>query len=91
MNGINFVYFEKIIVTVVFYATAAYGMYCFGVLARKWPRIMRRWESVEAKMPKYRSQYEKRKLAQHLKLLAIIVLMSSLGKVFKFQNINKSR
>lgn len=72
----------------VFYGSAVYGMYCFGILSRKWPKIMRRWESVEAKMPKHRSQHEKRKLARHLKMLAIIVLISSLGKVFKFQAIS---
>lgn len=40
---------------------------------------MRRWESIESKMPKYRTQMEKRKLARHIKILALIVLISSLG------------
>lgn len=55
-------------------------MLTFGVLARKWPKIMRRWELIEIKLPKYRTQKEKRKLAYHLKMLAFIVLLSSLSK-----------
>lgn len=70
------------LVPVIFYGSAVYGMFCFGRLATKWPRIMRRWESIESKLPKYRSQKEKRKLAYHLKMLAFVVLMSSLGKIF---------
>lgn len=40
---------------------------------------MRRWESIESKLPKFRTQREKRKLAFQLKMLAFVVLMSSLG------------
>lgn len=40
---------------------------------------MRRWEAIEAKMPKYRNQREKRKLTYHVKMVSFVVLMSSLG------------
>lgn len=46
---------------------------------------MQRWESVEAILPKYRNQKEKRKLANHLKKLALIVLLSALGKKFRLK------
>lgn len=55
-------------------------MLCFGILARKWPELMRRWESVEAKLPKFRTQQEQRGLAFHMKMLALVVLFCSLGK-----------
>lgn len=64
----------------VFYGSSVYAMYCFGRLAMKWPKIMRRWESIEAKLPKYRYQSDKRRLANHLRMLSFIVLMCSLGK-----------
>lgn len=56
-------------------------MFCFGILARKWPELMRQWESVEAKLPKFRTQQEQRGLAFHMKMLAFVVLFFSLGKI----------
>lgn len=73
----RFVWFT---VQLVFYGSGVYGMFCFMVLARKWPKLMRRWESIESKMPAYRTQMEKRQLAHHLKILAFVVLISSLGE-----------
>lgn len=67
----------------VFYGSAAYAMFSFGVLATKWPKLMINWELIEAKMPKYRSPRDKRKLAHKLKILAFVVMMSSLGKIPK--------
>lgn len=60
-------------------------MFCFGILSKKWPKLMQRWESVEAILPKYRNQKEKQKLANHLKKLALIVLLSALGKKFRLK------
>ncbi|XP_031638768.1 gustatory receptor for sugar taste 64f-like [Contarinia nasturtii] len=69
--------FEQM-VPVIFYASAVYAMFRFGVLAMHWPTLMRRYESIESKMPKYKYQREKRKLALHLKILTIVVMMGSL-------------
>lgn len=66
------------LVPLIFYGSAACGMFQFGILARRWPELMQHWESIEAAMPKFRNQNEKRKLAIHLKMLAFFVLMSSL-------------
>lgn len=66
-------------VPLVFYGSAIYGMFCFGVLARKWPMLMQRWESVEAILPKNRDPNDKYKLARQIKRLAIVVLTCSLG------------
>ncbi|XP_055326851.1 gustatory receptor for sugar taste 64f-like [Sitodiplosis mosellana] len=65
-------------IAVIFYGSAVYGIFCFIQLAPKWPRIMRRWESVEAKMPQYRTQAGKRQLARRIKMISIIILMTSL-------------
>lgn len=73
------------VVPLVFYGSTVYGMICFGVLATKWPKIMLRWEATESKMPKYRTQKEKRRAAQQIKMLAFIVLMCSLGKLKTLQ------
>lgn len=69
-------------VPVVFYGSSVYGIFCFIQLAQKWPRIMRRWETIEAKMPPHRTQAEKRQLARRIKMLAFTVLMSALGSMF---------
>lgn len=80
-NFLNFI--QKIFihaVNVVFYGSAVYGMYCFGALARKWPKLMQRWEEIEAILPMYRNTNEREKLSRHLKWLTFSVFMGSLGK-----------
>lgn len=62
----------------MFYGSGAYAMFCFAVLAKKWPKLMQRWQIVESILPKYRNQKEKQKLARKLKILALVVLLSSL-------------
>lgn len=62
----------------MFYGSSVYGMFCFAVLAKKWPRLMQQWQSVESILPMYRNQKKKEKLAHQLKMLALIVLISSL-------------
>lgn len=42
---------------------------------------MQRWEAIEAILPKYRDQNEKNKLSYHIKVLAFVVMMTSLGKI----------
>lgn len=68
------------LVPFIFYGAAVYAMFCFGKLAIKWPKIMRRWGMIESKLPKFRNHNDKKKLAFHLKTLTIVVLMSALGK-----------
>lgn len=68
-------------VNVVFYGSAVYGIFSFGVLAKKWPKLMQRWESTEAILPKYRDQKEKNQLSYHIKMLTFVVLMTSTGKI----------
>ncbi|XP_055326852.1 gustatory receptor for sugar taste 64f-like [Sitodiplosis mosellana] len=53
------------------------GRIQFDRVATKWPRVMRHWETIEAKMPKYRNKREKAKLAHHVKMLSFVVLMCS--------------
>lgn len=55
----------------MYFTSGACGLWSFGNLARKWPSIMVHWEEVEAKMPKYRTQKEKRQLAFRIKSYAI--------------------
>lgn len=86
MNKI--IYF--ILVPFIFYGSAVYAIICFGILARKWPKIMQRWEAIEEKMPKYRTQREKRNVAHQVKMLAFVVLMSSLGKMMNQFNFSKN-
>lgn len=53
-------------------------------IARKWPTLMLQWESVESKLPKWRNQYEKRQLAYNVRMVAIAILLSSLGSYSAF-------
>lgn len=71
------------IVNMVFYGSTFYGMFCFGVLAKKWPKIMVRWEEIEATLPKYRTNVDKMRLARHIKWLTIVVFLTSLGECLK--------
>lgn len=75
----NICYFVWI-VPVVFYTCVVYGLFCFLIIARKWPSLMQQWELVESKLPHWRTQYEKRQLAIHIKMVAIVVLLCSLGE-----------
>lgn len=65
----------------MFWGSGIYGMLCFGTLAQEWPILMKQWESVEAKLPKFRTKQEKRKMAFHMKMLAFVVLLCSLGRL----------
>lgn len=44
---------------IVFYACNTYIVYLFGVLARKWPKLINEWETVEKTLPQFRSEQEK--------------------------------
>lgn len=67
------------VVPVVFYGSVAYGMFRFIEIARRWPSLIQHWELVESKLPKWRTQYEKRQLAVQIKMVSFIVLLCSLG------------
>lgn len=41
---------------------------------------MQQWEAVEAKLPKLKTQFEKQRLHNHIKMISIIILTLSLGK-----------
>lgn len=56
---------------VVFYTSAACGIWSFGNLAKKWPDIMTFWEEVEIDLLKYRSRDERRRLKSRIKRYAI--------------------
>lgn len=43
---------------------------------------MRRYRAVEAKLPKYRNQQEKRRMAFHMKMLAFVVFLCALGRCY---------
>lgn len=64
----------------MFYGSSVYGLYQFGVLAEKWPKLMRRWEEIESILPRYRTNNDKTKLSRHLTRLTVVVFMSSIGK-----------
>lgn len=51
---------------------------------------MCKWEAVEAKMPQYRTQREKRQLAHRIKMLTFVVMMSALGTTKRHFFLNKN-
>lgn len=75
-------------VPAVFYMLVVYGMYRFLQIAQKWPSLMQQWELVENGLPKWRSQHEKRQLAFKIKIVAIVVLLSTLGE-YSYNNLNE--
>lgn len=64
----------------VFYASVVYGMLSFFCLAMKWPDLMRKWEVIENELPKLRTINEKRKLADEVKMVTLVMMTLSLCK-----------
>lgn len=53
-------------------------MFLFINLAQKWPNLMLKWETIESKLPKFRTQRQKRQMAFQVKFIAFFVVMCSL-------------
>ncbi|XP_037940356.1 gustatory receptor 5a for trehalose-like [Teleopsis dalmanni] len=49
-------------------------------LAKKWPKLMCYWSIVENNLPEYNSQYEKRRMAQKIKMVTFVGMTLSLGE-----------
>lgn len=67
----------------MFFGSNAYCMFRFIKLAQKWPELMQHWESVDSKLPKWRSEREKGKFAVQIKWTAAVVLLCSLGMAYQ--------
>lgn len=89
MNSAHNSCYNIALVPVAFYTSASYGLFRFMNIAREWPTLMLQWESVESKLPKWRNQYEKRQLAFNVRMVAIAILLCSLGSYF-LSSMNKS-
>lgn len=67
-------------VPMIFFSSVVYAMVCFFLLAKKWPALMIEWDKIENGLPKLRSQFDKQKLANQVKMVTIIMMMMSLCK-----------
>lgn len=66
-------------VPLAFFSTTAYGVLNFILLARKYPKLMQRWEIVESILPPYTANDKKRQLGRKIRTISIIVLSVALG------------
>lgn len=66
-------------VPLAFFSTTAYGVLNFILLARKWPKLMQHWESVESALPPYTKAAQKERLGRKIRTLSAIVLSVALG------------
>lgn len=76
-----------IVVPLAFFATTAYGVFNFILLARKWPKLMQRWESVESILPPYTTNEEKKRLGRKIRTISTIVLSVALGTTSKLRRV----
>lgn len=51
------------------------------VLARKWPALMLDWYEIECDLPEYLTQMEKGRLAYRIKMVTVVAMLLSLGKL----------
>lgn len=66
-------------VPIVFYVSNAYAMICFMKLAISWPKLMEAWENVERNLAMLTKPVaNKGKLAYKIRIISIIVLLTSL-------------
>lgn len=75
--------FSKL-VPIIFYGSNAIIVMRFLVLARHWPSLMEYWTEIESKLPKFLSEFEKRKLSYKVSIITITVMMLSLSKFKRF-------
>lgn len=59
---------------IVFYACNTYIVFLFGVLARKWPKLISEWETVEKTLPPFRNEEEKHVLKHKIIKVTIITM-----------------
>lgn len=56
------------------------SLICFLDLAKKWPKLMIRWKEVEKFLPELKYQMDKQKMAHEIKMIALWILVFSMGK-----------
>lgn len=59
---------------IVFYGCNTYIVYLFGVLARKWPKLINEFETVEKSLPQFRNEYEKHALKHKIIKITILTM-----------------
>jgi gustatory receptor len=65
-------------VPLMFYLTNFMSFFCFLLLAREWPALMRLWNDMEKKLPQPRTTSEKQNLRIKIRSTAAIILTLSL-------------
>lgn len=55
-------------------------MLCFLLLAKKWPVLMKRWETIENDLPPMRTQKRRRLLWRKVQLITFSVSLLSLSE-----------
>ncbi|CAO1403406.1 unnamed protein product [Diamesa serratosioi] len=65
-------------ISLVFYASSWLSIVCFMSLAKRWPKIMNKWNEVERYLPPLEHQMAKQKLAYKIKMISFMVLCMSM-------------
>lgn len=68
-------------VTIIFYLSNFTAFVYFIKLGMCWPGIMRRWEQIDRLLPPLKTYYEKAALANKIKIVALLIMCLSLGKL----------
>lgn len=67
-------------ISLVFYSSSWLSIVCFMSLAKKWPKLMKKWNQVERYLPPLEHQMAKQKLAYKIKMTSFTVLFMSMSK-----------
>lgn len=65
----------------VFYISVVYAMLSFERLAVKWPKLMQQWQSIEIKLPPYKTEKERAQLSYRVKMITLVVMTLSLCNI----------
>lgn len=68
------------LVPIVFHASIVFAMLSFLLLAKKWPKIMKRWESIENDLPLIQNEKKRKLLCRKVHFIAFTVSILSLSE-----------
>ena len=66
-------------ISLVFNASSWLSIVCFMSLAKRWPKVMSKWNQVENYLPPLPHQMAKQKLAYKIKMTAFVILFMSMS------------
>lgn len=78
------------LINFIFDFTNLLSIFCFLELAAKWPNLMMKWNEVEKFLPKLQYQMDKQKLAFRIKMVSVLILFISMGRLGQSEGLDQT-